>query len=166
MLVIALLIILIDREKPFYLSRRIGKDSKIFYMPKFRTMKSSTPQIATHLMHDPDDYLLLLGKFLRKTSLDEIPQLFSIIQGHMSFVGPRPALYNQEDLIALRKHYGIDGILPGVTGWAQVNGRDELSISKKVELDREYLKRKSFLFDIYIIWLTLIKVFRQEDVSH
>tara|TARA_B100000212_G_scaffold323158_1_gene283008 strand:+ start:25188 stop:25724 length:537 start_codon:yes stop_codon:yes gene_type:complete len=165
-LIIALLIILIDWEKPFYFSCRIGKDSKIFHMPKFRTMKSSTPQIATHLLHDPDDHLLLLGKFLRKTSLDELPQLFSIIQGHMTFVGPRPALYNQDDLIALRKHFEIDKILPGVTGWAQVNGRDELSISKKVELDREYLKRKSFLFDIYIIWLTLIKVFRQEDVSH
>ena len=135
-------------------------------MPKFRTMKSSAPQIATHLLQDPEEYLLQLGKFLRKTSLDEIPQLFSIILGHMSFVGPRPALYNQEDLIALRKDYGIDSILPGVTGWAQVNGRDELSISKKVELDREYLKRKSFFFDIYIIWLTLIKVFRQENVNH
>ena len=135
-------------------------------MPKFRTMYLNTPEVATHLLNNPDTFLTPLGRFLRKTSLDELPQIWSIINGDMNFVGPRPALYNQNDLIDLRVQSGIDKLVPGVTGWAQVNGRDSLLISEKVKFEKEYLKRKSFWFDIKILWLTLLKVFSQDSVSH
>lgn len=149
-----------------YWSKRIGKANKIFWMPKFRTMKSDTPQLATHLINDPDEYLSPIGGFLRRNSLDELPQLFSILKGDMSFVGPRPALYNQDDLIALRAVKGVDKLLPGLTGWAQVNGRDELPIPKKVALDMEYMEQHSFWFDLKILWITLLKVLRKDGVSH
>ena len=135
-------------------------------MPKFRTMKLDTPQIATHLLQDPNPYFLPFGKFLRKFSLDELPQLISIFKGDMSFVGSRPALYNQDDLIKLRVSKGLDKLKPGLTGWAQVNGRDELSIQSKVDYEVEYMKRRSFLFDLYIIWLTLLKIIKKDGVSH
>ena len=135
-------------------------------MPKFRTMRSDTPQQATHLMCNPDDYLLSSGNFLRKYSLDELPQIFSVINGSMNFVGPRPALYNQYDLIEIRDRKSIFEIKPGITGWAQVNGRDNLSIEEKVQYDEEYLRRASLSFDIYIIWLTIIKVIKKDGISH
>ena len=135
-------------------------------MPKFRTMKLDTPQVATHLLQDPNPYFLPFGKFLRKFSLDELPQLISIFKGDMSFVGSRPALYNQDDLIKLRVSKGLDKLKPGLTGWAQVNGRDELSIQSKVDYEVEYMKRRSFLFDLYIIWLTLLKIIKKDGVSH
>ena len=149
-----------------YWSERVGKKNISFFMPKFRTMIIDTPEVATHLLQEPDKFVTSLGRFLRKTSLDEIPQLYSILMGDMSFVGPRPALLNQVDLIELRKEHKIDRVLPGVTGWAQVNGRDELSIEAKVKFEQEYLKRRSLFFDSYIIWLTLAKVFKREHVSH
>ncbi|ESS71620.1 undecaprenyl phosphate N,N'-diacetylbacillosamine 1-phosphate transferase PglC [Methyloglobulus morosus KoM1] len=149
-----------------YWSDRIGRDNEIFRMPKFRSMQIDTPAVATHLLDDPDKYLTPIGRFLRRTSLDELPQLWSIIKGDMSFVGPRPALFNQDDLIALRSQHGIHRLPPGLTGWAQVNGRDELPIPQKVKLDEEYLQRKSFGFDLYVIWLTFLKVIRGEGVSH
>ncbi len=149
-----------------YWSERIGRNNRIFKMPKFRSMKINTPEVATHLLTDPKSALTPIGDFLRKSSLDELPQLWSILQGHMSFVGPRPALFNQDDLIALRTQQGIDTLLPGLTGWAQVNGRDELPIPQKVTLDFEYLQRQSFFFDLYILWLTLLKVTRREGITH
>ena len=149
-----------------YWSDRVGLSNIIFKMPKFRTMQINTPAVATHLLSDPDQYLTPIGSFLRKTSLDELPQLWSIIKGDMSFVGPRPALFNQEDLIALRTQYGVHELIPGLTGWAQINGRDELPIPDKVKLDVEYLERQSFWFDIKILWLTFIKVIRRDGVSH
>lgn len=149
-----------------YWSDRIGRNNEIFRMPKFRSMQIDTPAVATHLLDDPDKYLTPIGRFLRRTSLDELPQLWSIIKGDMSFVGPRPALFNQDDLIALRSQHGIHRLPPGLTGWAQVNGRDELPIPQKVKLDEEYLQRKSFGFDLYVIWLTFLKVIRGEGVSH
>ena len=135
-------------------------------MPKFRTMRLDTPAVATHLMSNPDAYLSPIGGFLRRNSLDEMPQLWSILKGDMSFVGPRPALFNQDDLIALRTEKGVDKLLPGITGWAQVNGRDELSIPDKVALDVEYLNRQSFWFDIKILWMTFLKVMKRDGVSH
>ena len=135
-------------------------------MPKFRTMKKETPQLATHLLDDPESFYTPFGRFLRKLSLDELPQLYSILKGNMSFVGPRPALYNQDDLIELRTKKGIHKVKPGLTGWAQVNGRDEISIPEKVILDEEYLRDKSLKRDIIIIWLTLIKVIKKDSVSH
>lgn len=135
-------------------------------MPKFRTMKLDTPEIATHLLTDPVLYLTPIGSFLRTTSLDEVPQLWSILVGDMSFVGPRPALFNQNDLIALRKECGVDHLIPGLTGWAQINGRDDLPVSEKVKLDVEYLSRKSLWFDLKIIWLTALKVISRDGVSH
>lgn len=135
-------------------------------MPKFRTMQVDTPAVATHLLAKPDAYLTPIGSFLRKTSLDELPQLWSILKGDMSFVGPRPALFNQDDLIALRTQVGVHELLPGLTGWAQINGRDELPIPKKVELDAEYLCRRSLWFDLYILWMTFIKVIHADGVSH
>jgi O-antigen biosynthesis protein WbqP len=135
-------------------------------MPKFRSMLVDTPVVATHLLDDPDSHLSLIGGLLRRSSLDELPQLFSILKGDMSFVGPRPALFNQEDLIALRKERGVDKLLPGITGWAQVNGRDELSIPDKVKLDVEYLNRQSFWFDMKILWMTFLKVAKRDGVSH
>ena len=138
----------------------------MFHMPKFRTMRVDTPAVATHLMENPDEYLTPIGAFLRKSSLDELPQLWSILIGNMSVVGPRPALFNQEDLIALRTEAGVDKLLPGLTGWAQINGRDELPISEKVKLDVEYMRRQSFWFDLKIIFLTFVRVIHRQGVSH
>ena len=166
LIIISILIISIDREKPFYFSSRIGRNKKEFTMPKFRTMKSSTPQQATHLLKNPEQYILKTGGFIRKYSLDELPQIICVILGDMSLVGPRPALFNQDDLINLRDKFGINNINPGITGWAQVNGRDELEISKKVEYDLEYLKKSSIFFDFKILWLTLIKVIKKDGISH
>ena len=135
-------------------------------MPKFRSMHIETPAVATHLLEDPTKWLTPIGSFLRKNSIDEIPQLLSIIAGDMSFVGPRPALFNQEDLIALRTKAGIHRLTPGLTGWAQVNGRDELSVTAKVQLDAQYLKEYSFMFDFKIIWMTFLKVLRRDNVNH
>ena len=149
-----------------YWSDRIGKKNKIFRMPKFRSMRIGTPVVATHLLPDPKMYLTPIGSFLRKSSLDELPQLWSILKGDMSFVGPRPALFNQQDLIELRISKNIHLLVPGLTGWAQVNGRDELPILQKVELDAEYLKRQSFWFDIKILWMTFLKVIKRDGVSH
>lgn len=149
-----------------YWSNRVGKNNRIFKMPKFRSMLVGSPAVATHLLNDPKIYLTSIGSFLRKSSLDELPQLWSILLGDMSFVGPRPALFNQDDLIELRTKYGVDALLPGLTGWAQVNGRDELPIPEKVKLDVEYLNRQSFWFDIQIIWMTVLKVLRRDGVSH
>tara|TARA_B100001057_G_C22861373_1_gene954646 strand:+ start:126 stop:686 length:561 start_codon:yes stop_codon:yes gene_type:complete len=165
-LLISVVIFLKDKEYPLYFSSRVGKNNRIFLMPKFRTMSSNAPQIATHLLSSPDDYLLSTGPFLRKYSLDELPQIVSIIKGDMAFVGPRPALFNQDDLISLRNRKGISQLKPGLTGWAQVNGRDELSILEKVEYEEEYFRRASLGFDIYIIWLTIIKVIKRDGISH
>ena len=149
-----------------YWSDRVGRCNRIFRMPKFRSMMIETPVVATHLLADPAAYLTPIGSFLRKTSLDELPQLWNIFKGDMSFVGPRPALFNQNDLIALRTKHGVDSLVPGLTGWAQVNGRDELSIAEKVRLDEEYLSRQSFLFDLLVLWLTFLRVLRRDGVSH
>ena len=149
-----------------YWSDRVGRDNKIFKMPKFRTMYVNTPAVATHLLPDPKQFLTPVGSFLRKSSLDELPQLWSILKGDMSFVGPRPALFNQDDLIALRKQYGVDKLLPGLTGWAQINGRDELPIPEKVKLDVEYMQNQSLFFDLKIIFLTVLKVVRRDNVQH
>ena len=155
-----------SKGRVLYWSDRIGKNNKIFKMPKFRSMRIDTPAVATHLLDNPDAYLSPIGGFLSLSSLDELPQLFSVLKGDMSFVGPRPALFNQEDLIALRTEKGVDKLLPGITGWAQVNGRDELSIPDKVALDTEYLNRQSFWFDIKILWMTFLKVAKRDGVSH
>ena len=149
-----------------YWSDRIGRNNEIFKMPKFRSMLTDTPAVATHLLDNPNSYLSPIGGFLRRSSLDELPQLFSVLKGDMSFVGPRPALFNQEDLITLRAEKGVDKLLPGITGWAQVNGRDELSIPDKVILDIEYLIRQSFWFDMKILWMTFLKVIKLDGVSH
>jgi len=149
-----------------YWSDRAGKNNKIFKMPKFRSMLTGTPAVASHLLDNPDSYLSPIGGFLRLSSLDELPQLFSVLKGDMSFVGPRPSLYNQDDLIALRTRKGVDKLLPGITGWAQVNGRDELSIADKVALDVEYMHRQSFWFDMKILWMTFLKVIKRDGVSH
>jgi O-antigen biosynthesis protein WbqP len=155
-----------SRGQVLYWSDRVGIHNKIFRMPKFRTMVLGTPAVATHLLNDPNTYLTSIGAFLRKSSLDELPQLWSILVGDMSFVGPRPALFNQDDLIALRTEFGVDQILPGLTGWAQVNGRDELPIPDKVKLDLEYMKRQSLWLDIQILWMTVLKVLRRDGISH
>jgi O-antigen biosynthesis protein WbqP len=165
-LLLAILIKLTSNGPILYWSDRIGQFNKIFRMPKFRTMKLGAPQLASHRMIEPLQYLTLLGTILRKTSLDEIPQLWSILVGDMTFVGPRPALFNQYDLIELRTRKGIHNLVPGLTGWAQVNGRDELTIAKKVSFDAEYLKKKSFIFDLKILYLTLIKIIRREGIRH
>lgn len=166
LLVVALAVKLTSPGPVLYWSDRVGRHNRIFRMPKFRSMRTDTPAVATHLLQDPDAWLTPIGAFLRKTSLDELPQLWSILAGDMSIVGPRPALFNQDDLIALRTERGVHELAPGLTGWAQVNGRDELPIPQKVELDVEYLRRRSFLFDLWIVWLTVIKVLRRDDVSH
>jgi O-antigen biosynthesis protein WbqP len=166
MLLIAIAIRLTSKGPSLYWSDRIGKNNKIFRMPKFRSMLTDTPAVATHLLDNPNSYLSPIGNFLRLSSLDELPQLFSVLKGDMSFVGPRPALFNQEDLIALRSKKGVDKLLPGITGWAQVNGRDELSIPDKVALDVEYLNRQSFWFDMKILWMTFLKVVKRDGVSH
>jgi len=149
-----------------YWSDRVGRDNRIFKMPKFRSMHVGTPAVATHLLQDPSRHLTPIGGWLRKTSLDELPQLWSVLKGEMSFVGPRPALFNQDDLIALRTQCGVHKLVPGVTGWAQVNGRDELPIPEKVKLDVEYLQRRSLRFDLWILLLTAARVVRHEGVSH
>jgi O-antigen biosynthesis protein WbqP len=149
-----------------YWSDRVGRHNRIFKMPKFRSMRIDTPAVATHLLQNPEQWLTPMGSFLRKSSLDELPQLWSILKGDMSFVGPRPALFNQDDLIALRSEQGVHELVPGLTGWAQVNGRDELPIPQKVQLDVEYLERRSLLFDIKILWMTALKVLARDGVSH
>lgn len=149
-----------------YWSDRVGRHNRIFKMPKFRSMRIDTPAVATHLLQNPGQWLTPIGSFLRKSSLDELPQLWSILKGDMSFVGPRPALFNQNDLIALRTEKGVHELVPGLTGWAQVNGRDELPIPQKVQLDAEYLERRSLLFDMKILWMTALKVLARDGVSH
>jgi O-antigen biosynthesis protein WbqP len=166
MLLISIAVRLSFKGATLYWSDRVGKNNKIFKMPKFRTMLIDTPAVATHLLNDPDAYLSPIGGFLRRSSLDELPQLFSILKGDMSFVGPRPALFNQDDLIALRTEHGVFQLVPGLTGWAQVNGRDELPIPEKVALDVEYMERQSFWFDMKILWITFLKVLAQDGVSH
>lgn len=165
-LVVAVMVKLTSKGSILYWSDRVGKENIIFRMPKFRTMQVGTPAVATHLLSNPDSCLTPIGGFLRKTSLDELPQLWNILKGDMSLVGPRPALFNQEDLIQLRTSYGVHNILPGLTGWAQINGRDELPIPEKVKLDVEYLQRRSFTFDFLILWRTFTKVLVQDGVSH
>jgi O-antigen biosynthesis protein WbqP len=166
LLIVTILVRSTSKGPSLYWSNRVGKNNKIFKMPKFRSMLIDTPTVATHLLDNPDVYLSPIGGFLRRSSLDELPQLFSVLKGDMSFVGPRPALFNQEVLITLRTEKGVDKLLPGITGWAQVNGRDELSIPDKVELDVEYLKRQSFWFDMKILWMTFLKVIKRDGVSH
>ena len=164
--VVAMAVRLTSAGPALYWSDRVGRGNKIFKMPKFRSMRVGTPAVATHLLADARSHLTPIGSFLRKSSLDELPQLWSILVGDMSFVGPRPALFNQHDLIALRTQHGVHELVPGLTGWAQVNGRDELPIPDKVKLDVEYLQRQSLWFDIRILWLTFVKVLRRDGVSH
>ena len=166
MLIIALLVKITSPGPVLYWSDRIGVNNTIFKMPKFRTMRINTPSVATHLLKDPDQYLTRIGKFLRKTSLDEFPQLISILKGDMSFVGPRPALFNQDDLVALRTEKGIHKLIPGLTGWAQINGRDELPIPIKVEYEYYYLQNKSLLLDLKIIFYTFLKVAFRHGITH
>ena len=165
-LVISLSVYLTSPGPVFYWSDRVGRHNCIFKMPKFRSMRIDTPTLATHLLPNPDQWLTFMGSFLRKSSLDELPQLWSILKGDMSFVGPRPALFNQDDLVALRTKVGVHELVPGLTGWAQVNGRDELPISKKVELDAEYLQRRSLGLDFKILWMTALKGLAGDGVSH
>jgi len=165
-LVVALLVRLTSAGPALYWSDRVGRHNRIFRMPKFRSMRVGTPAVATHLLSDPKVYLTPIGSFLRKSSLDELPQLWSILNGDMSFVGPRPALFNQDDLVALRTERGVHELVPGLTGWAQVNGRDELPIPEKVKLDAEYLQRQSIWLDVRILWLTFLKVIKRDGVSH
>jgi O-antigen biosynthesis protein WbqP len=166
MLMVAMLVCLTSNGPALYWSDRVGRHNSIFKMPKFRSMLISTPAVATHLLGNPKAYLTPIGSFLRKSSLDELPQLWSILVGDMSFVGPRPALFNQHDLIALRTEQGVHTLVPGLTGWAQVNGRDELPIPEKVKLDVAYLQRQSLWFDVRILWMTFVKVLRRDGVSH
>ena len=169
MIPIALVALLVKVTSPgpaLYWSDRVGRQNRLFRMPKFRSMRIDTPAVATHLLENPQAWLTPVGPFLRKSSLDELPQLWSILRGDMSFVGPRPALFNQDDLIALRTACGVHALVPGLTGWAQINGRDELPIPEKVRLDAEYLARKSLAFDIRILWLTFVKVLSRDGVSH
>ncbi|MBU3606145.1 sugar transferase [Polynucleobacter sp. MWH-Creno-3A4] len=165
-LLVAITVRLTSHGPILYWSSRVGKNNTLFMMPKFRTMTVNTPAIATHLLVNPGNYLTPVGSFLRRSSLDELPQLWCILSGKMSLVGPRPALFNQTDLITLRTNAGINSLMPGLTGWAQVNGRDDLPIEGKVRYDAEYLKRRSFSFNIKILWLTFLKVLRQDGVSH
>ena len=163
---VALVVLLTSKGPIIYLSDRVGRYNKIFKMPKFRTMRIDTPAVATHLMVNTEQFLTPVGSFLRKFSLDELPQLWSIIIGDMSFVGPRPALFNQDNLISLRTEKGVHNLIPGLTGWAQINGRDELPIPDKVKFDIEYMERQSFWFDIYILWSTFLKVVGRDGVAH
>ena len=165
-LIVSLAVMLTSVGPILYWSNRVGRHNHNFRMPKFRSMRIDAPAVPTHLLHNPEQWLTPIGSFLRKSSLDELPQLWCILKGEMSFVGPRPALFNQDDLIALRIDLGIDKLLPGLTGWAQVNGRDELPTPMKVELDYEYLRRRSFLFDLKILWMTALKVLVRDGVSH
>lgn len=164
--IVACLVKATSKGPVLYWSDRVGRRNKIFKMPKFRSMKVDTPAVATHLLKDPKSVLTPVGDLLRKSSLDELPQLWCILKGDMSFVGPRPALFNQDDLITLRTEKGVHELVPGLTGWAQINGRDELPIPQKVALDVEYLNRQSFRFDVYILWLTFVKVIQGAGVSH
>lgn len=164
--ILALLVRLTSRGPVLYWSDRVGRHNRRFRMPKFRSMRTGTPVVATHLLSDPVARLTPIGSFLRRSSLDELPQLWSILVGDMSFVGPRPALFNQDDLISMRTKFGVHELVPGLTGWAQINGRDELPIPEKVRLDAEYLQRRSLTFDLLIIWMTFLKVLRREGVSH
>lgn len=164
--VVALLVKATSPGPILYWSDRVGRHNRIFRMPKFRSMRVGTPAVATHLLNNPAAHLTPIGSFLRRSSLDELPQVWSILVGDMSFVGPRPALFNQDDLVALRTEAGVHELQPGLTGWAQVNGRDELPIPQKVALDVEYLRRQNFWFDLRIIWLTALKVVRSDGVSH
>lgn len=166
LVVVAVLVRLTSPGPALYWSDRVGRYNKIFKMPKFRSMRVGTPAVATHLLANPKAHLTPIGSFLRKSSLDELPQLWSILVGDMSFVGPRPALFNQHDLIELRTQKNVHALVPGLTGWAQVNGRDELPIPQKVALDAEYLQRQGFWFDIKILWLTFLKVVQRDGVSH
>ena len=166
MIFIAIIVKLTSQGSVIYWSVRVGVDEKLFKMPKFRTMRVNTPQAASHLLKNPDIYLTPIGSFLRKSSLDELPQLWSVLKSDMSIVGPRPALFNQDDLIALRIERGVDKLKPGITGWAQVNGRDELSVYDKVVLDEKYLNQQSFWFDVKILWITLLQVIKCHEVSH
>lgn len=163
---IALAVRLTSPGPALYWSDRVGRHNRIFRMPKFRSMRIDTPAVATHLLTDPQRWLTPIGPLLRRSSLDELPQMWSILKGDMSFVGPRPALFNQDDLIALRTEAGVHELVPGLTGWAQINGRDELPIPQKVALDAEYLRRRSLGFDLRILWLTAVKVLRREGVQH
>jgi O-antigen biosynthesis protein WbqP len=165
-LLVALAVRLTSAGPALYWSERVGRHNKLFKMPKFRSMRVGTPAVATHLLADPKSHLTPIGSFLRKSSLDELPQLWSILVGDMSFVGPRPALFNQHDLIELRTQLGVHELVPGLTGWAQINGRDELPIPDKVKLDAAYLQRQSLWFDIRILWLTFVKVIRRDGVTH
>lgn len=165
-LIVALTVRLTSPGPALYWSERVGRHNRIFKMPKFRSMCIDTPAVATHLLQKPEKWLTPIGSFLRKSSLDELPQLWSIMKGDMSFVGPRPALFNQDDLIALRTEKGVHVLLPGLTGWAQVNGRDELPIPQKVALDAEYLQRRSLLFDLKVMWMTARKVLAKDGVAH
>jgi O-antigen biosynthesis protein WbqP len=165
-LLVAMAVRLTSKGPALYWSDRVGRNNVIFKMPKFRSMRVGTPAVATHLLADARSHLTPIGSFLRKSSLDELPQLWSILAGDMSFVGPRPALFNQQDLIALRTELGVHTLVPGLTGWAQVNGRDELPIPEKVKLDVAYLQRQSLWFDVGILWLTFVKVLRRDGVSH
>lgn len=164
--IVAIFVRLTSQGDVIYFSDRVGRNNKIFKMPKFRSMRVGTPAVATHLLADAASHLTPIGSFLRKSSLDELPQLWSILKGDMSFVGPRPALFNQQDLIDLRTAHGVHTLVPGLTGWAQVNGRDELPIPDKVQLDVVYLQQQSLWFDVRILWLTLVKVLRRDGVSH
>ncbi|MBB5392548.1 MULTISPECIES: sugar transferase [unclassified Herbaspirillum] len=165
-LIAALAVWLTSQGAIFYWSERVGRNNVIFKMPKFRSMLIDTPTVATHLLENPNQHLTPIGSFLRKSSIDELPQLWSILKGDMSFVGPRPALFNQYDLISLRTQQGVHELVPGLTGWAQINGRDELPIPQKVELDVEYLKRCSLLFDLKIMWITTLRVLARDGVLH
>lgn len=165
-LIVAIAVRLTSPGPALYWSDRVGRHNRIFKMPKFRSMRIDTPAVATHLLQNPEQWLTPIGSFLRKSSLDELPQLWSILKGDMSFVGPRPALFNQDDLIALRTENGVHELVPGLTGWAQINGRDELPIPQKVELDAEYLQRRSLLFDLKVLWMTALKVLARDGVSH
>jgi O-antigen biosynthesis protein WbqP len=166
LLLIVLLVKMTSQGRVLYWSDRIGRNNAIFKMPKFRTMNNNAPAVATHLLSEPDRYLTPIGSFLRKSSLDELPQLFSILKGDMSFVGPRPALFNQNDLISMRTEKGIHILSPGLTGWAQINGRDDLPIPVKVEFDSYYLKHRNFFFDLRILSMTLLKILKKEGVRH
>jgi O-antigen biosynthesis protein WbqP len=165
-LIVAILILIEDGLPVLFTQKRVGVNYSFFYIYKFRSMKKNTPNVASHLLTNPGQYLLKIGKFIRKTSLDELPNLINIIKGEMVFVGPRPALYNQDDLMALRVATGVDKLKPGITGWAQINGRDEISIAEKVKLEQDYLNKKSFLFDIEILIKTFTKVLFSKGVSH
>jgi O-antigen biosynthesis protein WbqP len=165
-LIIFFILKVISKDSVIYYSDRVGKNNRIFKMPKFRTMKSGTPEVATHLMKNADTHTTKIGNFLRKTSLDELPQLWSVIKGDMALVGPRPALYNQYDLIKLRTSNGVEKLTPGITGWAQINGRDEISIEQKVQFDTEYLERRSLLFDLEILFKTFMQSALRRNISH